>query len=84
MSLDHSPVECELQDFYAGDWVDALDELKVSIDERRVIANSGAYALGRKTDELIIEALAKAPADHDVGDYTKTMSKKMFSMLLPS
>ena len=76
MSLDHSPVECELQDFYAGDWVDALDELKVSIDERRVIANSGAYALGRKTDELIIEALAKAPADHDVGDYTKTMSKK--------
>ena len=45
MSLDHSPVECELQDYYAGDWVDALDELKLSIDERRVIANSGAYAL---------------------------------------
>ena len=34
MSLDHSPVECELQDYYAGDWVDALDELKLSIDER--------------------------------------------------
>ena len=60
MSLDHSPVECELQDYYAGDWVDALDELKLSIDERRVIANSGAYALGRKTDELIIGALSQA------------------------
>ena len=23
MSVDHSPVECELQDYYAGDWVDA-------------------------------------------------------------
>lgn len=75
MSLDHTPIECELQDFYAGDWVDALDELKLSIDERRVIANSGAYALGRKTDELIIEALNKASATNDIGDYSKAMSK---------
>ena len=28
MNLDHEPVECTLQDYYAGDWVDALDELK--------------------------------------------------------
>lgn len=76
MSLDHSPVECELQDFYAGDWVDALDELKLSIDERRVIASAGAYALGRKTDELIIDALSKAAHTNDVGSYTAAMSKK--------
>ncbi len=76
MSIDHSPVECELQDYYAGDWVDALDEQKISIDEKRVIANAGAYALGRKTDELIIEALKKTPAANDVGDYTRVLSKK--------
>ena len=76
MSIDHSPVECELLDYYAGDWVDALDELKLSIDERQVVVNAGAYALGRKTDELIIEALNKAPADSAVGDYTKALSKK--------
>ena len=75
MSIDHAPVECELQDYYAGDWVDALDELKLSIDERRVIASSGAYALGRKTDELIIEALDTAGSDNDVGDYTKALDK---------
>ncbi len=75
MSIDHSPVECELQDYYAGDWVDALDELKMSIDERRVIASAGAYALGRKTDELIINALSKAGSTNDVGDYTKAMTK---------
>lgn len=75
MSVDHSPVECELQDYYAGDWVDALDELKMSIDERRVIASAGAYALGRKTDELIINALNKASNANDVGDYTKAMAK---------
>ncbi len=60
MNIDHSPVECLLADYYAGDWVDKLDELKVNIDERAVIANAGAYALGRKTDELIIDALDDA------------------------
>lgn len=57
MNLDHSAVEVTLADYYAGDWVDKLDELKVNIDERQVIANAGAYALGRKTDDLIINAL---------------------------
>lgn len=57
MSIDHEPVECSLLDYYAGDWVDALDEIKLNIDERMVVANAGAYALGRKTDELIILAL---------------------------
>lgn len=63
MNLAHSSVECELQDYYAGDWVDRLDEMKVNIDERQVIANAGAYALGRKTDDLIIGALQNANAN---------------------
>ncbi len=53
MNVDHTPVECILSDYYAGDWVDKLDELKTNIDERGVTANAGAYALGRKTDDLI-------------------------------
>jgi hypothetical protein len=56
MNIDHSNVECFLQDYYAGDWVDRMDELKTNLDERAVVANAGAYALGRKTDELIIAA----------------------------
>ena len=75
MSIDHTPVECELLDYYAGDWVDALDELKMSIDERRVVASAGAYEKKRKTDELIIEALNKAPSDNDVGDYAQVLTK---------
>lgn len=57
MNIEHSTVECVLSDYYAGDWVDKLDEMKVDHDERAVIANAGAYALGRKTDELIITEL---------------------------
>ncbi len=60
MNLAHSSIECVLQDFYAGDWVDKLDELKINHDERQVIASAGAHALGRKTDELIIDALVSA------------------------
>ena len=40
--------------------MDRLDELKTNLDERMVVANAGAYALGRKTDELIIAALDSA------------------------
>lgn len=60
MNLDHTNIEVILSDYYAGDWIDRLDELKINIDERQVIANAGAHALGRKTDELIINALGSA------------------------
>ncbi len=63
MNLEHTSVEVVMQDFYAGDWIDRLDELKLNIDERQVIANAGASALGRKTDELIIDALDNASAN---------------------
>lgn len=75
MNLNHEPVECALMDYYAGDWVDALDELKTNVDERRVVASAGAYALGRKTDELIINAMSKATAE--VGNYSAGLSKSV-------
>lgn len=75
MNLNHEPVECLLQDYYAGDWVDALDELKTNVDERRVVASAGAYALGRKTDELIIDAMKGAT--NTVGDYSTGLTKDL-------
>ncbi len=60
MNLEYSNAECFLQDYYAGEWIDHFDDLKTAIDERAVVANAGAYALGRKTDELIIAALDTA------------------------
>lgn len=82
-SVTHEPVECVLSDWYAGQWVDKLDELKVGHDERKVLATAGAYALGRKTDELIISALSEAT--QEAGDATQTLTKerilKAFQML---
>ena len=74
MNLDHSNIEVILEDYYAGDWIDHLDELKVNIDERQVIANAGAHALGRKTDELIIDALVTA-SGNEVADDNEGLTK---------
>lgn len=57
MNQDHTALTCTLSDFYAGDWVDKLDEAKTNIDERMAIAQGGAWALGRKTDDQIITEL---------------------------
>jgi hypothetical protein len=80
MNLDHTPVECALQDFYAGDWVDELDEIKTNIDERRVVASDGAYALGRKSDELIVAKLAAATESVPVGTAGMTKSKVLAAL----
>mgnify|MGYP006420946919 CR=1 FL=1 len=83
MQIDHTPVECELVDYYAGDWIDKLDELKVNIDERMVVAKAGAYALGRKTDDLIIDALKAATqtAGSNADGLTKTKVLTAFETL---
>jgi hypothetical protein len=89
MNLAHANVECFLQDYYAGEWIDRLDELKTNVDERMVVANAGAYALGRKTDELIIAALDSstndavdtAPGTTDSDGLTKAKVLLAFEML---
>lgn len=60
MNVEHSTVTATLEDWYGADYVDHLDELKTNTDERLVVANAGAYALGRKVDELLVGKLAQA------------------------
>ena len=64
MNQTHTAHTATMVDFYAGDWVDRLDEAKINIDERDAIATSGAYALGRKVDEQIETILAAANTDN--------------------
>jgi hypothetical protein len=83
MNVDHTPIECQLLDFYAGDWVDHLDELKINIDERQVLASAGAFALGRKTDELIMTGLGQTTnmAGAGTDGLTKAKVLEAFEML---
>ena len=83
MNVDHTPIECILSDHYAGDWVDKLDELKINIDERKVLADAGAYALGRKTDELITTVMdtTTTEAGSGVDGLTKAKALEAFEIL---
>jgi len=57
MGVQYDAVTASMVDYYAGDWVDKLDELKTRAAERQTVANAGAYALGRKVDEIIYAKL---------------------------
>lgn len=57
MNQTHTAPSTTLADFYAGDWVDKLDEAKINISERDVLASGGAMALGRKVDDQITTVL---------------------------
>lgn len=58
MNVSHQDILLTLTDYYAGDWVDDLDQLKTNIDERMVLSNAAAWALGRKADDLDIQAMS--------------------------
>ena len=56
MNVTHTPITNTLADFYAGDWADNLDLLKLNIDERFELGAAGAGALGRQIDSQITTA----------------------------
>ena len=57
MELAHTNVEVTMADYYAAEYIDKLDELKININERQAVAQSAAAALGRQTDALIVAAM---------------------------
>jgi len=56
MNAAHSIVTTTVSDYYGGEYIDDLDELKTNIDERGQAAGALAMAAGRKVDERIIAA----------------------------
>ena len=83
MNIEHASVTATLEDWYGADYVDKLDELKTNTDERLVVANAGAYALGRKIDELILARMAgtsSVVAEEGKG-LTKAKILEAFAML---
>lgn len=57
MELEHSKVYADMEDFYAPEYIDDLDAAKTNISLRQDYARASAWALGRATDSLIINAL---------------------------
>jgi hypothetical protein len=66
MTLDHTPVEVSMTDYFAADYVDKLDELRVQHDERAVITATAASALGRKSDDILTTAMAAGISTYNI------------------
>lgn len=75
MELVHTNVEATMADFYAAEYIDKLDELKVNIDERQAVAQSAAAALGRKTDEIIYDAMDTGANATQISSVATAVSK---------
>lgn len=57
MNLSHANVTATLKDYSAGEYTDVLDLEKLSYDEKKEIAKAVANAMGRRMDQLIIDAM---------------------------
>ena len=58
MDVTHSLINCTLSNWNAPEYSDIFDQAEVNFDERRELATTIAGALGRRLDQLIIDALA--------------------------
>jgi hypothetical protein len=75
MELVHTNVEATMEDFYAPEYIDKLDELKTNIDERQAVAQSAAAALGRKTDEILYTAMDSGANSTQIHDTSSALEK---------
>ena len=75
MELAHTNVEATMADFYAAEYIDKLDELKININERQAVAQSAAAALGRKTDSLLITAMDAGANSTHIHDTSSAVEK---------
>ena len=75
MELLHTNVEVTMADYYAAEYIDKLDELKININERQAVAQSAAAALGRKTDDIITTAMDAGANATQIADVTGALVK---------
>lgn len=78
MNATRSYADATMGDWYAAEYVDKLDELKTNVDERRILVETCAAAIGRKVDNLVITAAAASISSTyaDTGAYNNFSNTK--------
>lgn len=57
MNISHANVRATLKDYSAGEYSDVLDLEKLSYDEKKELATAVANAMGRRMDQILIDAM---------------------------
>lgn len=67
MNVAHSNVTATLQDYEAPEYSDILDLQKINFDERRELVQAVSGAMGRRMDQIVIDALDLGANSTQVG-----------------
>lgn len=70
MDLEHTRAFADMEDHYAPEYIDDLDQAKLNWSLASEYARASGWALGRKTDEILITAMNQAAAGqrYNAGD----------------
>jgi hypothetical protein len=68
MDVAHSQPTATLTNWNAPEYTDIFDAAEVNFDEQQELAETIAMALGRRVDQLIIDAMDSATADASVAE----------------
>lgn len=63
MDISHNLINCILENWLAPEYTDIFDAAEVNFDEQSELAKVIASALGRRQDQLIIDAFGSIPGD---------------------
>ena len=66
MNLTYSNAECFLQDYYAGEWIDRLDEIKTNIDEVKGIPRVATSLPGKYPGKVVRLATGANPVGQKI------------------
>lgn len=58
MNVSYSQVTCTLQDWNAAEYSDIFHQAKINFDERRELVQVVSNAIGRRMDQLVLDALS--------------------------
>ncbi len=78
LNVGFSSVTCTLQDWNAAEYSDIFSQAKVNFDERQELVKVVASAMGRRQDQLILDALAASgtslTVSNDIGAADSNMN----------
>lgn len=78
LNVGFSSVTCTLQDWNAAEYSDIFSQAKVNFDERQELVKVVASAMGRRQDQLILDALAASgtslTVSNDIGATDSNMN----------
>lgn len=72
LNSDFATVACTLEDYIAAEYSDIFNQLKVNFDERQELAQVVGSAIGRRQDQIILDAIAAASAGSTVANTVVT------------